>query len=63
MKVNVRNNNVDKAVSIFKKKTLEVVKEVRAREFYEKPSDARRRNKKIAIVKERKRQANDKHPV
>jgi small subunit ribosomal protein S21 len=56
MKVKVRNNNVDKALSIFKRKTGDVVYEVRQREHYEKPTDARRRARKLAIIKERKRQ-------
>lgn len=63
MKVNVRNNNVDKALSIFKRKTQEVVREVREREFYEKPSDYRRKLKQRACIKEIKRQENDKRPA
>lgn len=63
MRVNVRNNNVEKALSIFKRKTQEVVQDVRVKEFYEKPSDARRRNKKAAEVREKRRQLNDRHPA
>jgi len=60
MQVRVRNDNVDKALSIFKKKCGEIIMEVREREHYEKPTDARRRAKKMAVVRERKRQANDR---
>lgn len=63
MQVKVRNNNVNKALSIFKKKTGDVVYEVRQRQEYIKPSDARRRAKKIAEMRERRRQASDRKPA
>jgi ribosomal protein S21 len=63
MQVKVRNNNVNKALSIFKKKTSDVVYEVRQRQEYVKPSDARRRAKKVAEVREKRRQASDRKPV
>lgn len=63
MKVRVRNNNVNKALGIFKKKTGDVVYEVRQRQEYVKPSDARRRAKKIAEMREKRRQASDRKPA
>ena len=63
MQVKVRNNNVNKALSIFKKKTGDVVYEVRQRQEYVKPSDARRRAKKIAQMREKRRQASDRKPA
>ena len=63
MQVKVRNNNVKKALSIFKRKTSDIVYEVRQRQEYEKPSDARRKAKKLAIVREKRRQAADRKPV
>ena len=48
--VKVYNNNVDKALKIFKKKVLNdgLLKEIRARGAYEKPSAKRRRKRKEA---------------
>ena len=63
MQVTVRNDNVGKALSIFKKKCGEVIMEVRERQYYEKPTTKRNRRKKMAIVRERKRQAQDRKPA
>jgi len=57
MRVTVRNNNIGKALSIFKKKCNEIMVTVRENEFYEKPSERRNRKKKLAIIREKKRQA------
>lgn len=57
MQVTVRNDNINKALSIFKKKCGEVIMEVRSREFYEKPTTRRNRKRKMAISREKKRQA------
>ena len=46
MKVTVRNNNFEKALSIFKRNSREIVKEVRDRMYYEKPSEKRRRKQR-----------------
>ena len=45
MKVEVRNNNVDRAMQILKRKLIDegVFKELQERRFYEKPSDKKRR--------------------
>lgn len=55
MRVKVRNNNVDKAIRIFKRKCSDVVFEYREREYYEKPSVARHKAKKAAIKREKRR--------
>ena len=55
MKVKVRNNQVDKALRIFKRKCSEVVFEYREREYYEPPSDRRHKAKKAAVKRERRR--------
>ena len=48
----VRNNQYERAISEFKKrvKNSGMLLELRNREFYEKPSAARRRKKKISIL-------------
>jgi len=56
MKVVVRNDNIGKALSIFKRKSGEIIQEVRSRQYYEKPTAKRNRKKKIAIIRERRRQ-------
>jgi len=55
MRVKVRNNNVDKALRIFKRKCSEVVFEYREREYYESPSEKRHKAKKAAVKRERRR--------
>jgi small subunit ribosomal protein S21 len=60
MQVTVRNDNINKALSIFKRKCSEVIQEVRERQHYEKPTTKRNRRKKMAKVRERKRQAADR---
>lgn len=55
MKVRVRNNNVDKALRVFKKKCSDVVFEYREREYFEKPSVRRHKAKKAAKQRERRR--------
>ncbi len=57
-KVKVRNNNVESALRVFKKKCADTIWEVRQREFYEPPSDKRRAAKKAAIARN-KRKNND----
>ena len=55
MKIKVRNNNVDKALRVFKKKCSEVIFEYREREYFEKPSISRHKAKKAAIIREQRR--------
>ena len=51
--VEVKNNHYERAISEFKKrvKNSGMLLELRNREFYEKPSAARRRKKKLAILR------------
>ncbi len=54
--VEVRNNDVTKALRIFKKKVQEagILQEVRERTYYEKPCEKRNRKKKAAINRHKK---------
>lgn len=56
MYVEVRNNNVDRAIRLLKRKLAEegVFKELQERRFYEKPSDKKRREKRAAIARMRR---------
>ena len=58
MRVEVRNNNVDRAMQILKRKLIDegVFKELQERRCFEKPSDKKRRLKRAAIVRERRRE-------
>lgn len=53
MRVEVRNNNVDRALRVLKRKLIDegVFKELQERRFYEKPSDRRRRMRRAAIAR------------
>ena len=59
MFVEVRNNNVDKALRILKKKLLQenVFNELRSREFYESKGTKRRREKNAAIRRHKREMA------
>ena len=59
LQVQVKNNNVDRALRSLKRKLVDdgLFKELQTRECYEKPSEKRRRKLKSACVRERKRQA------
>jgi small subunit ribosomal protein S21 len=56
MYVEVRNNNVDRALRVLKKKLADegFFKELQSRRFYEKPSEKRRRKKRQAIARNRR---------
>lgn len=56
MRVEVRNNNMDRALRVLKRKLIEegVFKELQERRFYEKPSDKRRREKRAAIARQKR---------
>tara|TARA_E500000331_G_C17098363_1_gene644215 strand:+ start:123 stop:308 length:186 start_codon:yes stop_codon:yes gene_type:complete len=58
MHVRVKNNNVEIALRILKRKFKESGKqlELRERERYEKPSKKRNKAKSAAILRERRRQ-------
>ena len=72
IKVVLKNNNIDKALSVFKRKVKEsgMMYELREREFYKKPSDikkeiknkAKARNywKKIKLLEEDSRKKGKK---
>ena len=55
MQVKVRNGNVESALRVFKKKSAEIIWEVREREYYEKPSLIRKTARKAAAKREQKR--------
>ena len=59
LSVEVRNNDVAFALRKFKKKIAEdgILQELRAREFYEKPSEKRAKAKKAGIARWKKKQA------
>lgn len=59
LSVTVRNGDVEKALRIFKKKVQRsgLVKELRERQHYTKPSDARQEAKKRAIKRWKKKEA------
>ena len=59
LSVEVRNNDVAFALRKFKKKIAEdgILQELRAREFYEKPSTKRAKAKKAGIARWKKKQA------
>ena len=57
--VKVRNNNVDAALRIFKRKCMDHIWEYRQREEYIKPSQKRRKAKQAGISRAKKRRAED----
>ena len=56
--IEVRNNNVEKALRVLKKKLLTdgVMKELRDRQYYQKPSFKKREKKKESIRRHKKDQ-------
>lgn len=58
MQVQVKNNNVDRAIRSLKRKLADdgMFIKLAQKEYYEKPSEKRRRKLKSAMVRERKRQ-------
>lgn len=60
MKIRVRNNNVESAIRVFKKKSSEIVFEYREREYFEKPSSKRHKAKQAAKAREARRSKKDK---
>lgn len=57
--VKVRNNNVDAALRIFKRKCMDHIWEYRQREEYIKPSQKRRKAKQAGIARAKKRRTED----
>ena len=60
-KVSVRNNNIDAAIRVFKRKVNDsgILMDLRDRQFFEKKSTKLNRNKRAAVVRERRRQSKD----
>jgi len=58
MTIFVRNGNVEQALRKFKRKITDSNKlfDYKEKEFFEKPSQKRKRKKQSAIMRERKRQ-------
>ena len=58
LEVTVRNNNVEKAMRVLKKKLLKdgMMKELKERQYYSKPSLKKREEKKQAIRRYKKDQ-------
>tara|TARA_B110000285_G_C14705572_1_gene415421 strand:+ start:394 stop:603 length:210 start_codon:yes stop_codon:yes gene_type:complete len=58
MNVKVRNNNVEQALRVFKRKITDSNKlfDYREKEYYEKPTTKRQKKKAAAANRERKRQ-------
>ncbi|HIG57977.1 MAG TPA: 30S ribosomal protein S21 [Flavobacteriales bacterium] len=60
-KVVVRNNNIDAAIRVFKRKVTDsgILMDHRDRQYFEKKSTKVNRNKRAAVVRERRRQKQD----
>jgi small subunit ribosomal protein S21 len=62
MIVDVRNNNIDRALKVMKRKLVDegIYKEMQKHRFYEKPSEKRNRRKREGISRQRKAAAERK---
>ena len=60
-KVLVRNNNIDAAIRVFKRKVTDsgVLMDHKDKQYFEKRSTKLNRNKRAAVVRERRRQSKD----
>jgi len=56
MRIQVRNNNINTALRLLKKKTKEGLAELKDREYFEKPSEIRNKAKQAAKLREKRRQ-------
>lgn len=65
MKIEVRNNNIDRALKVLKRKLTEegVFKDIQKHRFYEKPSDAKRRKRRAAIARSRREEIERKEKL
>jgi small subunit ribosomal protein S21 len=56
MRIEVRNNNVDRALKVMKRKMTDenLFKEMQRHTFYEKPSEQRRRMHRMAISRHKR---------
>ena len=59
IEVQVRGGNLEKAMRVLKKKIMKegLVKELRARQYYQKPSEIKREKKKEGIKNYKKKMA------
>ena len=57
-RVAVRNGNVEAAIRVFKRKVTDsgILMDHRERQFFEKKSTRNNRNKRAAVIRERRRQ-------
>ena len=53
--VEVKNNNVERALKQFKRKIKDsgLMREIKQREYYEKPSDIRRRKRNLGKIRQK----------
>jgi|TARA_B100001964_G_C14091985_1_gene535199 ribosomal protein S21 len=60
-KVLVRNNNIDAAIRVFKRKVTDsgILMDYKDRQYFEKKSARLNRNKRAAVVREQRRQSKD----
>jgi|TARA_B110001454_G_scaffold5483_1_gene5130 ribosomal protein S21 len=60
-KVVVRNGNIDAAIRVFKRKVTDsgILMDHKDRQYFEKKSTKINRNKRAAVVRERRRQGKD----
>ena len=60
-KVLVRNNNIDAAIRVFKRKVTDsgVLMDHKDKQYFEKKSTKLNRNKRAAVVRDRRRQSKD----
>ena len=57
--IQVRNGNLEQALRVLKKKSQKsgILKELKARQYFQKPSEKKRRKKKEGIANYKKKQA------
>jgi ribosomal protein S21 len=60
LKIFVKNNNIERALRTFKRKSKEKMLEVKERRYYTKPCQRRNEAKQAAVIRERKRQKDDR---
>ena len=60
-RVAVRNGNVEAAIRVIKRKVTDsgILMDHRERQFFEKKSTRNNRNKRAAVIRERRRQGKD----
>lgn len=62
MRIEVRNGNLDRAIKVMRRKLADdgMFRELQEKQFYEKPSEYRRRKLRSAVVRQRK-QDSERH--